>query len=407
LKNQGDLIWVKPTNKFICVFSAKKKAMQNVKAGFERVIASKLYDAHFYYAKDMQTGLDAMFEQTKGMTWFKGLGTLYDKALRLSAFVEVFDGAAMLDMKKVKRAAQLCKADLLSQMVREKDFTSLQGIMGGHYAKVNGEDAQVATAMSEHYLPNFIGDALPSTIEGAVLSIADKLDNVVGAFLSGNRPSGSQDPLGVRRHAYGAVQLLDVHGIDVSLYRALDALLTQYKKNFDTKVLHEFFGERVTRYLQDKGYRYDEINAVLAVWTGYVSDAHKRCEALKRFRDKQEFVKLVIGQKRVRNILKGIKDSGAVSESRLKENAEKQLYAKGKKTALQLGGLLKNKDYPAAMKLLLALRSDIDTFFDDVMVMCDDTALRKNRLALVSFINELFLQCADFSEIVLEGEKQG
>lgn len=407
LKNQGDLIWIKPTNRFICVFSAKKKAMQNVKTGFERVIASKLYDAHFYYANDMETGLEAMLEQTKAMTWFKGLGTLYDKSARLSAFVEVFDGAAKVDIKRVKRAAQLCKADLLSQMVREKDFTSLQGIMGGHYAKVHGEDAQVATAISEHYLPNFVGDELPSTIEGAVLSIADKLDNVVGAFLSGNRPSGSQDPLGVRRNGYGAVQLLDVHGFEVSLHSALDVLLKQYKKNFDTEVLYEFFAERVNRYLQDQGYRYDEINAVLRIWNGTVSDARKRCAALKKFRDKPEFVKLVIGQKRVRNILKGIKDRGKVNEGYLQEKAEKQLYQKGKNTGSQLKSLLGNQDYPAALKLLLALRPDIDTFFDDVMVMCKDKILRENRLALVSYINELFLQCADFSEIVIEGEKQG
>lgn len=406
LKNQGNLIWVKPMNRFVCVFSAKKKALQNVKKGYERVIAAKLYDAHFYYKKDLETGLDTMVEQTKGMTWFKDLGTLHDKSVRLSKFVEVFSGAPKVDMKKVKRAALLCKADLLSQMIREKDFTSLQGVMGGHYAQACGEDKKVAVAIKEHYLPNFVGDELPSTPEGAVLAIVDKIDNVVGAFLSGNRPTGSQDPLGVRRNGYGAVQLLDTNGFNVSLHEVLDGLLKQHMKDFDKNILHEFFSERLKRYLEDKGYRYDEINAVLAIWAGDVPDAPMRCEALKKYRGKPEFTKVVIGQKRVRNILKGIKDIDAVNESRLKEKAEKQLYLKGKTTRTQLSSLLKTQKYLEVMKILVAMRPDIDKFFDDVMVMCEDMKLRSNRLALVDYINQIFMQFADFSEIVIEGEKQ-
>ncbi len=404
LKIQGNLIWVKGTNKFICIFSAKKKAIQNVKKGYMQVVEAKLYDALFYFKNDLKQGLESMLEQTKGMMWLKDLGSLYDKAVRLNRFVELFHTIPGLNMDVLKRAALLCKADLLSRMVREKDFTSLQGIMGGYYAKVSSTE-KVAVAIKEHYLPNFVGDDLPQTKEGVVLSVADKIDNVVGAFLSGNRPSGSYDPFGVRRNGYGVVNLIDDNSITISLFEAVDAILGLYNKKFDANVIYEFFAERLTRYLQDKKFRYDEINAVLATWNSDITDARMRCEALKEFRDKPEFVKLVIGQKRVRNILKDIKTIGEVDRGLLKEPAEKKLFQKGRSTKSQLGKMLQQKSYTEVLKLLLAMRADIDKFFDDVMVMCDDEALRKNRLALVNYINKLFLKFADFSQIVIEGEK--
>jgi len=408
LKNQGNLIWVKGTNKFICVFSAKKKAIQNVKKGYTQVIEAKLYDALFYFKNDLRQGLENMLEQTKGMMWLKDLGTLYDKAVRLQRFVELFRDESRLDMDVLRRAALLCKADLLSQMVREKDFTSLQGIIGGYYAKVSSTE-KVAMAIKEHYRPNFVGDDLPQTKEGAVLSVADKIDNVMGAFLSGNRPSSSYDPLGIRRNGYAVVNLIDAYSFTVSLSHAVDEILKLHGekyKDFDTGVISEFFIERVSRYLQDKGFRYDEINAVLANWDNDVTDARMRCQALKEFRGKPEFTKLVIGQKRVRNILKDVKEVTEVNEKLLKEPAEIKLYQEGRKTTHQLGIMMEQKSYTEVLKLLLAMRLFIDKFFDDVLVMCEDVKLRDNRLALVHFINNLFMQFVDFSQIVIEGEKQ-
>jgi glycyl-tRNA synthetase beta chain len=322
LRAQGDLIWLKPTSKFVCVFSAKKKALQNVKKGYTRVVEAKLYDAYFYYKNDLAQGLEHMVEQTKDMMWLKGLGSLYDKAYRLSKFVTVFSDA---DQTVMKKAALYCKADLLSQMVREKDFTSLQGIMGGHYAAVSFKDEKTAAAIKEHYLPNYVGDALPRTREGAALSVADKLDNVIGAFLSGNRPSGSYDPLAVRRNGYGLVQIMAENGMHVSLFSMIDRLLKLYGKTLDSGVMREFFTERITRYLADQDFRYDEIKAVLAIWQGDIADARLRCDALKKLRGKPEFTKLVIGQKRVRNILKGIQDKKPVDEGLFTESAEKKL----------------------------------------------------------------------------------
>lgn len=405
LRAHGNVIWVRGTNSYIYVFSAKKKALQNVKIGYERVMASRLYDALFFYENDTKTGLQSMLKQTKDMMWLEGLGTLYDKTVRLQRFVEEYRSVAGVDMDTLKRAALLCKADLLSEMVREKEFTSLQGIMGGYYAQADGESEEVAKAISEHYLPKFVGDKLPKTLNGALLSAADKLDNVVGAFLSGNRPSSSFDPLAVRRSGYAVIQLIDAYSIHLPLLSMVDRMLRIYSRNIEDGVLGEFFVERLTRYLQDRGFRYDEIKAVLATWNGDVADTKKRCEALKSFRDSSEFIKLVIGQKRVRNIVKNAKMASAIDGELIKERAEKVLMQMREKVKPNLETMIEQKKYPDVLKLLLEMRPAIDKFFDDVLVMCEDKKLRENRLALVSSINELFLKFADFSQIVIEGEK--
>jgi glycyl-tRNA synthetase beta chain len=405
LRAHGNVIWIRGTNKYVYVFSAKKKALQNVKIGYERVMESRLYDALFFYQNDMKIGLQDMLSQTKDMTWLEDLGTLYQKAVRLQKFVEAYSSVPGVNMETIKRAALLCKADLLSEMVREKEFTSLQGIMGGHYAKAGGESDEVAKAISEHYLPRFVGDGLPKTLSGALLSIADKLDNVIGAFMSGNRPSGSYDPLAVRRNGYAVIQLIDAYDIHLSLPRVIDRMLRMYNKKIEDGILADFFGERLTRYLQDKGFRYDEIKAVLDTWDGDVADAKKRCEALKSFRDSPEFLKLVIGQKRVRNILKNVETTAAIDDELVKESAEKALVQLREKVKPNLETMIEKKNYTEVLNLLLKMRPAIDKFFDDVLVMCEEKKLRENRLALVSSINELFFQFADFSQIVIEGEK--
>jgi glycyl-tRNA synthetase beta chain len=405
MRAHGNVIWIRDTNKYVYVFSAKKKALQNVQKGYGRVMDSRLQDALFYYQHDLETGLQKMLNQTKDMMWLQGLGTLYDKSGRLEEFVKEFNRIPGLDMPMLQRAAHFCKADLLSEMVREKEFTALQGIIGGHYARSGGESEPIARAIAEHYLPTFIGDRLPATVEGSLLSVADKLDNVVGAFLSGNRPSGSYDPLAVRRNGYAVVQLLDVRSLHISLFHAIGRMLDLYPKKLDTGVLTEFFKERLSRYLQDKGYRYDEINAILSTWKGDVADARMRCAAIKDFRDRPEFLKLVIGQKRVRNILKGIKKPLPVNNELIQEPAERVLVQVREKVKPELEVMIVDKNYTGVLKLLLQMRPAIDDFFDNVLVMCDDKKLRENRLALVSSVNDLFLQYADFSEIVIEGEK--
>jgi glycyl-tRNA synthetase beta chain len=347
-----------------------------------------------------------MHELTRGMVWLKGLGTMHDKTERLERFCGSFEGVRDLDIEALKRAALLCKADLLSSLVREKEFTSLQGIAGYYYAKAANEGEKAALAIRDHYLPAFVGDAMPATIEGTALSIADKVDNVVGAFLSGQKPSGSYDPLGVRRNGYAVFNMLDAGSLDLSLFDKVDALLKIYEKDSEARsFIYDFFQERLSRYLQDKDFRYDEIDAVLTRSRGNAFDARLRCVALKNLRGKQDFVQLVVGQKRVRNILKGIEGLSPPDPALFEQAAEKTLYERGNDVAEKLTPLLDAKNYADVLRLLLGMRGDIDKFFDDVMVMCEDKLKQKNRLGLVGSINELFIRFADLSKIVIEGEK--
>ncbi len=406
LKTLGNLIWVKGTNKFICIFSGRRKAEDNVARGYTQVLKARLQDALFYYNNDVKQGISKMLEATKDMVWLEGLGTVYDKSVRLSKAVKKFETITELNMEVLKRAAELCKADLFSNMVREKEFTSLQGIMGYYYARAAGESEGVAIAIREHYLPAYSGDKLPKTKEGAVLSIIDKIDNVVGAFLVGQKPTGSNDPLGVRRNAYAIFSILDLHNLDIGLLSLVQNHLKLYNNETSKNLIRDFLLERAERYLIDLGYRYDEVDAVICDTDLNIHDMRRRCEALKTFRDKQDFVQLVIGQKRVRNILKNINNPGQIDINLLKTEEERKLLDRGKEIEEKMAPLLTTKEYLEVLRLLLSLRKEIDTFFDKVLVMCEDKALQKNRLALVHYIHTLFLKFADLSRIVIEGESK-
>uniref|UniRef100_A0A7V0Z6R8 Glycine--tRNA ligase beta subunit n=1 Tax=candidate division WOR-3 bacterium TaxID=2052148 RepID=A0A7V0Z6R8_UNCW3 len=406
LKALGNLIWVKGTNNFICIFNGRRKAAENVAQGYAKVLKSRLQDALFYYQNDLKLGIEKMQEATKEMVWLEGLGTVYDKSMRLAKSVKNFESIDNLQIEKLKRAAELCKADLCSNMVREKEFTSLQGIMGYYYTRSSGEDEIVAMAIKEHYLPAFSGDRIPESKEGAVLSIIDKIDNIIGAFLSGQKPTGSYDPLGVRRNAYGIFNIIDKHGLDIELLPIFWNHSKLYKMDMEKNLIQDFLIERAERYLEELGYRYDEVDAAIYNTNLNLYDTKLRCEALKNFRDKEDFVKLVIGQKRVRNILKNVKDPGAIDETLLEKSEEKNLYQRGKEVEEKMAPLFPEKKYTDIMKLLLSLRKDIDRLFDAVLVMCEEKNLQRNRLALVKYINELFLKFADLSRIVIEGEKE-
>jgi glycyl-tRNA synthetase beta chain len=406
LKSLGNLVWLKGTNKFICVFNGKRKAEENVSLGYGKVLKARLQDALFYYQNDLKQGIEQMLEATKGMVWLEGLGTVYDKSQRIVKSIKNFESIPGLNIKVLKRAGELCKADLCSNMVREKEFTTLQGIMGYYYARSSGEDEKVSIAIREHYLPAFSGDKIPESKEGAVLSIIDKIDNIIGAFLTGQKPTGSYDPLGVRRNAYAIFNILDKHNFDIELLPIFWNHLKLFNGEIDRSLIQDFLTERFERYLEELGYRYDEVDAVTCNTNLNVYDARLRCEALKNFRDKEEFIQLVIGQKRVRNILKNVKELGAVDAGLFEKSEEENLYQRGKEVEGKMAPLFPEKRYLEILKLLLGLRKDIDRFFDAVLVMCDNKDLQRNRLALVNFINNLFLKFADLSRIVLEGEKK-
>lgn len=400
------------TNQFLVVFNGTKRMAHAVKTGFEKVVKARLQDAIFYYDQDTKYGLKKMVNDLRGVTWLEGLGTLYDKTQRLVALASFMaertatgDKNIKIDRDTLTHAAQYCKADLVSQVVREKELTKLQGIMGKHYALKAGENSQVANAIYEHYLPRFAGDGLPGSIEGSILGIVDRLDSITGAFILDKVPTGSEDPYGLRRQGYSIVQLSLENDLHFSLADLINEDLKLYNKDTRlAKKIMEFIYDRLARYLEEKTIAYDEAKAIIVTVPHDINDCLKRCQALKTFRERDDFKALVIGQKRVANILKNVQFNKTINEELLREKAEQVLYEKGKKVELALASFLNDKNYKTAFEQLLSLRKEIDQLFDDVLIMAEDKTLKENRLALVNYIHDQFLRVADLSQIVIEGE---
>ncbi len=318
----------------------------------------------------------------------------------------------------------LCKADLTTDLVKE--FTELQGIIGGLYAKVQDLDPHlhpptaeaIGDAIYHHYQPESMDDAVPPTVEGAVLAIADKADTIAGMFALGFQPTGSKDPLALRRAANGIVKIIAEHKLPLSLKKLFSDARAEYagseaEKRFDPKVDYnasttDFLRERLEFYLKDaRGFSYDVVNAVLAAGSDDVVDAIARAEALAQVRGSEDFASISVAFKRTKNILRqahegGKKIAGELDPSALTEESERTLAARVIETATTVRRLRDQKNYPAALTEISRLRQPIDLFFDKVMVMVDDERVRANRLALLLTLLGDFSTIADFSEIVTE-----
>jgi glycyl-tRNA synthetase beta chain len=310
------------------------------------------------------------------------------------------------------RAARLSKADLTTEMIRDgKEFTALQGYMGMEYARSAGEPDEVARAIFEQYLPRFSGDALPETIPGALLSLADRVDTLLGCLGAGLVPTGSQDPYGLRRHALAILRILAEEKVRVPLSRLLAIGAEAYGEHLPEaeKTIDEalrFFRGRLRNLLAEKGLPYDIVEAVLEVGLDDPADLDRRALAIRDFRERESFERLVLGFKRVVNILKGSDSEGAVDPSLLAEPEEKDLHRAAREATARLDHALASADYRGAMEHLLALRDPIDRFFDKVLVMDKEERIRKNRLALLAEIARAFRRLADLSKVVLEGERE-
>ncbi|NPV14555.1 glycine--tRNA ligase subunit beta [candidate division WOR-3 bacterium] len=391
---------------FIAVANTPGCDQEWVRFWYERAIESRLRDARFFVESDLKVGLEPLVEEEKRVVWIEGLGSYYEKTQRLRELCRFLcQTIGGIDEKQLDRAALLSKADLLTAVVREKEFTSLQGVMGGVYAKILGEPEAVAQAIGEQYLPRSLEDRLPESAMGGVLSIADKIDNIVATFLAGTIPTGSEDPFGVRRQATGVLLIILKNrwpvGIPELVAKGL-VLLGRDDKAVQEMVLG-LFRERLSAILAEEGIRYDVANAVLAtVWHTPI-EAQLRARALIEFRNRPEFEKLIIGQKRVANILRGQDVSGLPDPALFQEEAERVLWQEAQAVEPKLKERLEGADYLGALELLLSLRRSIDRLFDDVLVMCEDERLRMNRLRLLSYVRSLFSQVADLSAIVLEG----
>lgn len=391
---------------FIAITNTPTGNTKQVSYWYEEAVEARLEDAKFYFEEDLKFGFEKRVKEEKNVVWIENLGTLFDKTSRLEKISYVIaQRLPSINNNILLRAAYLCKADLLTNMVREKEYTSLQGIMGGIYANLSGEYEQVGQVIAEHYLPKSADDKLPQTIEGAILSIADKLDNIIGAFVINEIPSGSMDRFGLRRQANAINTICLDKQIFLDLTPIIEITVSYFNKSEDVELftkIKEFFIERLNSVLIDRGFKYDVVNAVLASQKIDVLDMFNRAQTLSEFRRAEQFEALVIGQKRVHNILKGITESFAINPELLKETAEVDLYNKAKSIESQLHNLVANHNYKNALDLLLSLRPMIDAFFDKVLVMTDDINLKNNRLGLLQFIKTLFLQVADLSEIIIQ-----
>jgi glycyl-tRNA synthetase beta chain len=303
----------------------------------------------------------------------------------------------------VERASHLCKADLVTGMVGE--FPKLQGIVGREYARLSKEGPEVSVAIYEHYLPGFAGDRLPSGPIGDIVSIADKMDTIVGCFGVGLVPTGTADPFALRRQALGIIRITLEKKYSLSLRELIEESEKQLKEKMERPVAEvrndvlDFFRVRYQNFLLDKGYAFDVTDAVLSISFDELLDVQGRIDALRKAREWKDFESIVIAFKRAMNILKGSPPKREINSSLLAEPAEQNLYQSFLKAKEKIDSLLNKRDYPSALLEMTQMKKPIDEFFEGVMVMVEDEGTRNNRLALLDEIGKLFLRIADFSKL--------
>lgn len=387
---------------FITVANIESEQPEQVRAGNERVIAPRLSDAMFFWETDRAQTLASRAPALDSMTFQKKLGSLGDKMQRVAGLAGYIAGELNSDADKAGRAAALAKCDLITQMVGE--FPELQGIAGGYLAANDGEDAEVARAISEHYRPRFAGDALPQTPTAQAVAIADKLDTVMGIFAIGQAPTGEKDPFALRRAALGVLRIIIECELNLDLKDCLTQAATRLPQgvtaNSAIHEVFEFMMERLRRYYLDNGISSDSFEAVLACGPTRPLDFHRRLQAVQAFRRLSEAESLAAANKRISNILKQAGSiNGKLQPKLLQDPAEKQLAADLEALCAKVEPLLADNQYEQALTMLAGLRDSVDAFFDNVMVMCDDEALRNNRIALLAGLSELFRRTADISRL--------
>ncbi len=413
---------------FIAVRNGEAHGIDTVRKGAEDVLIARLDDARFYWNSDLKLPPAHRVDALAGVVWMEGLGSLREKARRLESLCDWI--AARLEpgaAAHARRAALLCKTDLLSEMIGSgKEYASLEGVMGGHYARRAGEPEPVAAAISEHHRPRGPADAPPATAAGVILALADKLDHVAGAFVGGKVPSGSEDPYGVRRAANGAVRILieqerhlDLRDATMESTRAFFAADPNLSQAEIVKKLGEFWRGRVEAALDERGVPYDARDAALEARIvtdgaararpGWIDpcDCLERARTLAGFRADARFEPLVVLFKRVANILAKATESlpASLDRARVIEPAERMLLAALDSARARTEPLWERRAYAEILPALLAMESAIHGFFDHVMVNVDDLPTRVSRLKLLAEVRELFLRGWDLSKVVVEGEK--
>jgi glycyl-tRNA synthetase beta chain len=405
---------------FIAVNNTAARDMALVAIGHERVIRARLADAQFFYHGDLEVSDDERVEKLKGVLFQAQLGTMYEKIERVGKITEYlastvdfgFDlGKGGADLKRqVSRAARLCKADLVSQVVVE--FPKLQGVIGKVYATLSGELPTVAAAIEEHYRPVYSGAPLPETLVGAILSIADKIDSICGCFSVGLVPTGASDPYALRRQGIGIVQIMHDKGFSFSLKELIQTSLKLFgiksarEINDLTENVNTFIRNRISHLLAEEGYSKDIISAVVDVSVDDVPNVWNRVGALEALKAQPDFETLVAGFKRVGNIIKKSDEFETaamikeVNQSLFEHQSESALFSAFREVEKKVVDAMAKGFFDQALIEIASLRDSVDAFFDGVMVMTDNRKVRQNRLALLAQIAALFGKFADFSKIV-------
>jgi len=388
---------------FITVANIASQDPDQVQAGNERVIRPRLDDAAFFWEQDRKQSLESLCSRLDSVTFQQKLGSLGDKQKRIAVTAAAIAKTLGEDDTHTIRAASLCKCDLLTSMVKE--FPELQGIMGRYYATHDGEDAAVARAMEEQYQPRFSGDDLPTSVTGQALAIADRLDTLTGIFVLGKPPTGDKDPFGLRRAALGVLRIMIEQQLDLDLRALIDTSAATFPSELNAgKIsadLFAFMMDRLRAYYLEGVYSPDEFEAVLARQPARPLDFDQRMSAVHAFRMLPESASLAAANKRIRNILRKAETEipNTYKNDLLQDPAEQKLAAEISALETKAGPLFEQRDYTGALCELAALQAPVDAFFDDVMVMADDPALRDNRLALLQVLSELFLRVADISRL--------
>ena len=396
----------KLTNNFIVVSNGDPAHADIITGGNERVVRARLSDAKFFYEEDLKHPLETYVDRLDEVVFQETLGTMKEKADRIVALAKHLAADAQLseaDAADAERAAYLAKADLVTNAVVE--FTSVQGVMGSYYAAACGESDQVARAIADHYRPRFSGDEPPASDVGRIVAMADKLDTVCGLFAVGQGPTGSSDPFALRRSAIGIVAMLEA-GLPVSLAAAIDAALGTYQDagiDFDRDAIRaevaDFFVTRTKVMLRDGGCSHDTMDAVLATGVEEPAQIIARTYVLEaeRLGAPEAFDDLATAYARANNLRDA--DLGVEVDEALLSDAERALLAATDEAAACVKEALAVDHFGAALAALAALRAPIDAFFEDVLIMDDDLALRENRLRLLNRFVAVFAHVADFGKM--------
>ncbi|MGC8228514.1 glycine--tRNA ligase subunit beta [Pseudobacillus badius] len=393
---------------FVTVRNGDSRSLDTVARGNEKVLRARLADADFFYKEDQSKEIDFFLNKLQAIVYHEKIGTLAEKVSRirrLAAKLGELTGTAKEEKEKIDRAAEICKFDLVTQMVYE--FPELQGIMGEKYARQKGEDAEVARAVNEHYEPRHAGDKAPETFTGAIVSLADKLDTIVSCFAVDIIPTGSQDPYALRRQAAGIVLILEEKKWDVSLETVLQAAIDVVKADQvgekETEALLEelvaFFKLRIKHSLQERDVRYDLIDAVLAEQIGSLPSLFAKAAVLMAHKEEAGFKEATEALSRVVNIAKKASAAGAVKEQLFENEEEKALY---KEFVHVQQGLEAAETAEQQFALLSSLKQPIEQYFDHTMVMAEEAAVRENRLNQMRELSVLILNFADFNKILVK-----